>query len=429
MASRRALACELIPQCSNHWLPEISRMEFKVFLSRVAVLCCALLPAVQLQADCVNSVPLKVLANAFPATEIMVDAMSACGNLHAELDTQHHQKVYQALASKPSVYHFTGVDNATLVGLTAQELVRPLDALIKKHGVTFTDNQLIRVDGEVMAIAALVNAQHLMYRADIFDKLNLAPPETIDQVLEVAQRIADAGLVKYPFASTFKAGWNLAEEFINLYLANDGEFFTQDQLLSIDGRTGQRTLEQLKSLTKYMDPEYLIADSTYVARQLQQGDVAIAQLWASRAGSVNDPVQSRYPDLIKMAAAPRGDVRPASTLWWVGWSIAKNTTEEQAEAAFRLIVRSMDDDLVGSHQDKAVWLGSGFVPGESSVGAIKTIEAGAINYPASKRMSILHDALGAGLADYFTDRKSAAETLRDITDDFTQRVLEAGLSQ
>ena len=44
-------------------------------------------------ADCSNSVPIRTIANAFPALEAMTAAMQACGNVESEHDKDHRLKM------------------------------------------------------------------------------------------------------------------------------------------------------------------------------------------------------------------------------------------------------------------------------------------------------------------------------------------------
>ena len=131
-------------------------------------------------ADCENTVPVKSLTNAFPAYVIMTDVMKGCGNFEAELDKDHRLKVQDVLSSDPALYTIVGVANATSVPLFDQELVRPLNDLIEKHGQNLNENQFITIDGNVLAVAALFNTQHLMYREDIFNDLEIEVPTTWD---------------------------------------------------------------------------------------------------------------------------------------------------------------------------------------------------------------------------------------------------------
>ncbi len=376
-----------------------------------------------------NTVPVKSLSAGFEAWKAVTDSMAQCGNFEAELDQEFRTKQPAAFAANPSLYQIGGVANGTLVPLLNEGTVRPLDDLVEKYGQNLTPNQLIKINGEIMAIAMMVNAQHLMYRDDILSDLGIAVPTTYDEMLAAAEKIKAAGVVEYPIGGTFKTGWNLGEEFINMYLGMGGEFFGPDNNATIDNEQGVAALEMLKKLTEYMDPEYLVSDSTYVQQQFQQGKIAMANLWASRAGAMDDPNESQVVGKVKMAGAPKAAVRAASTLWWDGIVIAKNATDEQAEAAFRVAMNGLSPEMVKANNDVAVWLVNGYEPGPLALGVVETAQSGALPYPASSQMGLMHTALGNGVADYLTGAKDAQTTLKDIAAAYTTSAKEAGLIQ
>ncbi len=378
-----------------------------------------------------NDVPLKSLTAGFEAWKAVTDAMAECGNVEAELDQEFREKQPAAFAANPALYHIGGVANATLVPLLNEGTIRPLDDLVEKYGQNLSPRQLIKIDGKVMAIAMMVNAQHLMYRKDILEELGLEAPGTYDQVLSSAAVIQDAGVVDYPLGGTYKTGWNLAEEFINMYFGFDGTFFGDDKMPSINNETGLKTLKMMKALTTYMDPEFLVADSTYVQQQFQQGKIAMANLWSSRAGAMDDPDESQVVDKVAMEAAPRitENGKPATTLWWDGIVIAKNISDEEADAAFRVAMEGLDEEMVTANNDIAVWLVDGFKPGRLAEGAIASAIAGAASYPASTEMGLMHTALGDNLADFLTGEETAEQTLADIEESYITAAKEKGLIQ
>ncbi len=376
-----------------------------------------------------NEVPLKSLTAGFEAWKAVTGAMAECGNVEAELDQEFRTKQPAAFAAKPSLYHIGGVSNGTLVPLLSEGTIRPLDDLVAEHGSHLKPNQLIRIDGQTMAVAMMVNTQHLMYREDILNDLGIAAPTTYDEMLAAAEAIQAAGAVEFPIGGTFKTGWNLAQEFVNMFLGFGGTFVDADNRPAIANEAGVKALETMKALTAYMDPEYLVADSTYVQQQFQQGKIAMANLWASRAGAMDDAAESQVVGLVTMAAAPAAEAgsRPASTLWWDGVVIASNISDEEAEAAFRVAMEGLDTEMVTGANDVAVWLVEGFVPGRLAEGAIATANAGAVPYPASRAMGLMHTALGNGVADFLTGVKDAETTLADIEAAYVTAAEEAGL--
>lgn len=380
-------------------------------------------------ADCAfeNTIPLRSLTAGFEAWKAVTDAMAECGNFEANLDQDFREKQPEAFAANPSLYQIGGVANSTMIPLLTAGTIRPLDDLVAKYGQHLRPNQLITVDGKIMAVAMMVNNQHLMYREDILNDLGIAVPTTYDEVLAAAARIQEAGVVDYPLGGTFMTGWNLGEEFINNYLGEGGKFVDANNMPTINNAQGVAALEVMKALTEYMDPEYLVSDSTYVQQQFQQGKIAMANLWASRAGAMDDAAESQVVGLVKMAAAPMGSVAPASSIWWDGIVIATNITDEEADAAFRVAMEGMDTETVKANNDAAVWLIDGYVPGDLAAGAAATAQAGALPYPASGAMGIMHTVLGNGIADYLTGAKDAETTLADIEAAYVTSARESGL--
>ena len=371
----------------------------------------------------------KSLSAGFEAWKAVTSAMAECGNVEAELDQEFRKKQPEAFAANPSLYHIGGVANSTAVPLIDAGTIRPLDDLVAKYGQNLKDNQLVRVDGKIMAIAMMVNAQHMMYRNDIFADLGIAEPQTYDDVLAAAKKIKAAGVVDYPLGGTYKTGWNLAEEFVNMYMGFDGAFFNDDLSPSINNANGVAALEMMKSLTEYMDPEYLVSDSTYVQQQFQQGKIAMANLWASRAGAMDNADESQVVGKVTMSTAPTvgGGSTPASTLWWDGIVIAANISDAAAENAFRVAMEGLDTEMVKANNDAAVWLVDGYEPTATAAGAFATANNGAKPYPASKQMSLMHTALGNGIAAFLTGEKSASDALADIEAAYTTAAKEAGV--
>lgn len=398
--------------------------------SIAAIFAALLIPAAAPAAvacDFQNPAPLKSLTAGFEAWKVVTSAMAECGNFEAELDQEFRQKQPAAFAANPSQYAIGGVANATLVPLLNDGSVRALDDLVAKHGAGLPESQLIRRDGKVVAVAMMINAQHLMYRTDIFSDLGLSPPGSYDELLDVARKIRDAGVVDYPLGGTFKAGWNLAEEFVNMHLGFGGKFFNADKTPAVNGPAGEKTLNMLKALTEFMDPEYLVSDSTYVQQQMQQGKIAMANLWASRAGAMNDPEESQVVGKIGFAAAPAAmpGGKPATTLWWDGMVVAKNISDAEADSAFQLIAHALTPKTLEKSRDAAIWLA--FPDSPIAKGALDSQNGGAPAYPASTEMGLMHTALGNNIADFLTGKESAGQALADIEAAYTTAAKEAGV--
>ncbi|MEM8663060.1 MAG: extracellular solute-binding protein [Pseudomonadota bacterium] len=404
-------------------------MKFKTLLAATAM--SVLATGAYAQCAFENDVTVKSLSAGFEAWKSVTDAMAECGNVEAELDQEFRTKQPQALAASPSLYHIAGVANGTITPLLNEGTIRPLDEYVEKYGGDLRPNQVIRMDGKVMAIAMMVNTQHLMYRKDIFDELGLEVPTTWDEVIEASKAIEAADVVDYPLGATMKSGWNIAQDFVNMFAGYGGALVNEDGTPAVNNEAGVESLNMMKALTAYMDPEYLTSDSTYVQQQFQQGKIAMANMWASRGGAMDDEGESQVVGKVHAAAAPKAtaDGPPATTLWWDGFAIAKNIPDEEAEAAFRVVLEGIDTDMVKQNQDDAIWLIEGYEPNRLAMGAIATATAqpGPLSYPSTTEMGLMHTVLGNELPSFFTGDRTAEETLAAIEAAYITSAKEAGV--
>ncbi len=408
-------------------------MPFRKFALAAAVAFSTASTAASAQTcDFTTDKPIKLLAAAFEAWKAVADTMSECApNFQAELDQEFRTKQPTAFAASPSLYELGGVSNGTITPLLAEGTIRPLDDLVEKYGQNLTPNQLIRVDGKIMAIGMMVNMHHLQYRKDVFDDLGLEPPKTYDAMLAAAAKIKEAGVMEYPLGATMMTGWNQALDFVNLYSGMGGDLFDGSKA-TVANETGVKALEMMKEMTAYMDPEWTVSDSTYVQQQFQQGKIAMANFWQSRAGANDDEVESQVVGKIATAAAPLGteDGRPATLIWWDGIVVAKNIPDEDAEAAFRLALEGLSSATVERAPTAAVWLLPGYEPGRLAEGAIQTLQAGgAPAYPSTAEMGLLHTAIGNTISEYLVGNKSAEAALADAERAYETAAREAGLLQ
>ncbi len=184
---------------------------------------------------------------------------------------------------------------------------------------------------------------------------------------------------------------------------------------------GVRALEVIKQASAFMDPEYLVSDSTYVQQQLQ-GKIAMTNLWASRGGAADVEGETLVVGMVEtaMAPLPTGGDKPAAVLWWDGFVIASNITADEAAAAFRVAMQGIDTEIVQANNDAAIRLVEGYVPGRLATGAIATatFDPAPVSYPSTVEMEFMHPALGNQLPAYFTSARDAEATLAPVGEDY-----------
>ncbi|MFS4580144.1 ABC transporter substrate-binding protein [Phaeobacter sp. C3_T13_0] len=378
---------------------------------------------------------ISILANDFPALQVVVSTAETCATdgigFNKNHTAQHNEISVAAMSANPSEYTSKIVANSSIVPLLNDGLIRPLDDLVAKHGQSLKPNQLIKIDGKVMAVAFMANAQHLFVRSDILEQVGKDAPTSYEEVLDVAKAIREAGIMEYPFAALFKSDWNLGEEFVNMYLGHGGTFFEEGTAKpAVNNETGIATLNMLKELAGYTNPDFLTYNTSTVAPIWEAGNIAMAQLWGSTGGQLLDDEGStaEIVSATMPVAAPTvgGGSTPASTLWWDGFTIAKNISDEDAEATFIALVHGISDDMVKANNDKAVWLSDAYVPGAAAKGIAATAGMGAEPYPMLPFMGLMHQAFFQELPDFLQGNESAEQTLADIEAAYITAATEQG---
>ena len=365
----------------------------------------------------------SILGNDFPALQAIAAAAQACAGdgvtVSANLTREHRDLQVPALTANPAQYSVAVVANGSLVPLLNADLVRPLDDLVAAHGQGLRDSQLIRVGGQIVAVAFMANAQHMFYRADILEQAGVQPPTTLEEFLAAAEAIRAQGIMQHPVAIVSGAGWNLGQEFNNLFLGFGGQFFQPGSAApAINSPAGVAALEALRALTSYSDPDYLTFDSNAVQARWESGQVALALLWGSRAAGVLD-AEGSTPEVVaatRLAGAPvvAATGRPATTLWWDGFTIARNVSDADATASFQAMMAALAPANVTANSALAVWLAEGYQPTPAATGVTESVARGAAPYPMVPYIGLMHTALGENLAAYLQGTATAEETLATI---------------
>lgn len=388
-------------------------------------------------ADCgFDTGRISIIGVDFPAIHTVAGGAMACSgeniDVKANLTLEHTKLNAAGMSGYPAEYTSAIVSNSSIMGLMNKSLLRPLDELIAKHGQDIPKNQLITFDGKVMAVAFLANAQHLTYRKDVLQQLGLEPPTSYEDMLVAAEAIRKAGLSQFPLGGAFKAGWHLAQEFINMYLGYGGELYRPGSAEpTVNNAQGVAALNMLKSLSAYMNPDFLSHDHNDTTAEMQAGNVMLMNMWGSRLGRLQDG-EGTSPEIANNieVGGPLmvGDSgKPATTLWWAGWTVAQNISDEDAEATFLAMKNGTSPSiLTDKTMRQAAWTIEGFQPSPFNYGVFASVAAGAQPYPMLPYQALMHAALSREIADFLLGQEDAAATLADVEAAYTASAKEKG---
>ena len=406
-------------------------------LHPIALTVAALVVAGPVFAECgTASGSVRLLSNDFEALQVVnavaAECASATVTVTSNATTEHKTIQVPALTANPAEYTVAMVANNSIVPLLGAGLIRPLDDLVAQYGQQLQPNQLIKIDGKVMAIAFMANGQHLVMRGDMIKEAGLeAPPTSWAGVMEASAKLKEKGILEYPLAASNAAGWDLAAEFVNMYLGTGAEFFEPGTAnLAVDNDQGRLALQTMRDLTQYMAPDYVTYDTDGIAQLYRDGKVGVMNNWGSLAGSLIDPAKA-LPGVAEntvFAAAPTvGDgTIPAAALWWDGFTIAANISDADADASFQVMMHSLAPETATAHPNAAVWLIAGYQPGPAAIGVVANANSGARPYPMVPWMGLLHETLGNELADFIKGTEDADKTLGDINAAYSAAAKQAG---
>ena len=384
---------------------------------------------------CEISARVSVVGNEFPAIQTVGAGAAACTGAEVSTNlTADHQKInVPGMQGNPAEYTTAIVANSSIVALMNEDVIRPLDDLVAKHGGDLKSSQLIKVNGKIMAVAFMANAQHLMYRKDVLADLGISVPKTYEEMLAAAEKIRSSGAMQNPVGGAYAAGWNLAQEFNNMFLGYGGSHFESGSANpSVNSEAGVNALNMMKSLSEYMNPDFLTHDSNATNAEYRAGNIALLNMWGSRASSqttaegVTDAVKNGHAIAGPMTVG--GGSTAASTLWWDGWTVAKNISDAEAEATFIAMMNGINPSMMNDEniRTQAVWLIDGYKPTDAAVGVFEAAKMGTTPYPMLPYMGLLHTALGAELPDFMQGKESAEQALADVEAAYVAAAKEKG---
>ncbi|NCV49006.1 MAG: extracellular solute-binding protein [Rhodobacterales bacterium] len=384
---------------------------------------------------CEINARVSVVGNEFPAIQTVGAGAAACTGAEVSTNlTADHQKInVPGMQGNPAEYTSAIVANSSIVALMNEDVIRPLDDLVAKHGGDLQSSQLIKINGKIMAVAFMANAQHLMYRKDVLADLGISVPKTYEEMLAAAEKIRSSGKMQNPVGGAYAAGWNLAQEFNNMFLGYGGSHFEAGTANpSVNSEAGINALNMMKSLSAYMNPDFLTHDSNATNAEYRAGNIALLNMWGSRASSqttaegVTDAVKNGHAIAGPMTVG--GGSTAASTLWWDGWTVAKNISDAEAEATFIAMMNGINPSMMNDEniRTQAVWLIDGYKPTDAAVGVFEAAKMGTTPYPMLPYMGLLHTALGAELPDFMQGKESAEQALADVEAAYVAAAKEKG---
>ncbi len=371
--------------------------------------------------DIVGKGDINIIGNSFPALQYISKELESCNRaglkVAVKMTPEARVETERAFGSTgPSPFSAAVVSMGTFTNLNARGQLQPMTDLVNKYRTKYKieDSMLVRVNGEVMAIAFMQNAQNLFYRKDIFEKHGIKAPTTYPEMLIAASQIkAKERSIDFPIAQPFGKGFDSATEFVNLLSGHGGRMFKLGSAEpDFNGDAGVKAIETMRAMLPFMTPNALASNSDDVMNQFQQGKAAMGVLWASRAERMDDAAASKVVGKIDFAAAPKASAsgKIAAHLWWDGVVMPRNLGQDR-DIVFQVLMEGLDEETTRAANNTAIWIRSTYKPTRFGAGVAASIKAGAPVWPSEPFFSLAHGELGKILPDALSGKLSPKAAL------------------
>jgi len=263
------------------------------------------------------------------------------------------QKTTATLAGDTGTYDVIETYSFVVPDLAKRGKLLPLDDLFAKYKDTYKlddiDENLRKAmsyEGKLYGLPMQTQVLTMVYRKDLFEKNNLTPPTTFDELRDVSKKLQDSGDMKYPLALPWSASSDISTAY-KATLNSLGKNFVADDGTTPNFETPESTkaLEEMKSLLPFMDPQATTFDQPKVQQQLYNGSAAIGIMFSGRMNDLVQQKNTKLYDKFAFAAPPAVEEggKQYGALSVDGWSIPFNTKVDK-DLLFQLLGSSVSED-------------------------------------------------------------------------------------
>lgn len=263
------------------------------------------------------------------------------------------QKTQATLGSKTGSYDVIETYGFVIHGFAADGKLQPLDELYEKYKDQYGLGEInaemrerMSYEGKLYALPMQAQTLTLAYRKDIFDELGLKPPTTFAELREVSQKIQDSGKMEHPLAMPWLASSDITTAY-GAALGSQGVPYVDPETKTpnFTSEESKKSLEEMKSLMPYMDPQVTTFDQPKVQQQMYNGSAAMSIMYSGRLNDLTVESNTKFAKDFAFAPPPAvfAGGKQYGSLSIDGWSIPTNASADP-DLLFQLIASSVSED-------------------------------------------------------------------------------------
>jgi multiple sugar transport system substrate-binding protein len=305
-------------------------------------------PAIMRRAQAADTV-VQLISHRYPALEYYAEKMKTAlpgvtvdGRLMPSGDAIQLQRIQ--LSSGASTMDIMWCNSITIPSFAKSGWLEPLDDLWEKHRKDLNLDDIspaaikgCSYNGHIYAIPLTINTLTLAYRADVFEEKKLEVPKTWDEYVDIAKTL-NSPPRRYGVSASLKWDQPPAELQSVLNTVGDG-WFDKDWKPTFNSDRGVKAIETYKRLAQYAVPGFTAMGNDECTVNLGQDIAVMAEQWATRCSSMDNPDKSHVVGRFKWAVPPGGHQATITD----AYAISKFSTKDK-DMLFRLLAATLNED-------------------------------------------------------------------------------------
>jgi multiple sugar transport system substrate-binding protein len=257
-----------------------------------------------------------------------------------------HEKIIADLTAKTGTYDLIAIPGLWSLEFIYAGYIEPLDTYWSNPDLPSFDIEdypksivdLVSDENHVYWIPHHGTTQILFYRKDLFDKAGFKPPSTYDELFKMADFFTNnpdyPGV--YGFGTTARQGEWASSTWCTWIWSWGGDFFDEKWRPIFNDAKGVASLEAYaEAVQRFAPPDCPNWGNEEGGAAMQQGRLAMLQMWPQLAAAMEDPSQSKVVGNVGYAPMPKKElVFPRLGSW--GLTISEHSKNK--EWAYRYLV-------------------------------------------------------------------------------------------
>ena len=257
-----------------------------------------------------------------------------------------HEKIIADLTAQTGTYDLIAIPGLWSLEFVYAGYIEPLDTYWNNPDLPSFDVEdypksivdLVSDENHVYWIPHHGSTQILFYRKDLLAEAGFEPPKTYDELFKMAEFFTDnpdyPGV--YGFGTTARQGEWASSTWCTWIWSWGGDFFDKNWHPIFNNEKGVASLEAYaEAVQRFAPPDAPNWGNEEAGAAMQQGRLAMLQMWPQLAAAMEDPSQSKVVDNVGYAPMPKKElVFPRLGSW--GLTISKYSKNK--EWAYRYLV-------------------------------------------------------------------------------------------